>query len=182
MSPGRIAAIGIIAALTGFIAFGIALDVYRYMYWYSAEGAFLANTELAEAVVKLAWVIIGGLLAYKVYANRPSAEPYADEKRTLSTNRAVSLALLLLPASSWAGRAIVDIILYNEFGASAVKFALAAVLVGIAAIVYARRPVHWFDEERRRRRRENNQGPPPPLPRDAEAMLRLDNPPNRRMR
>ncbi len=170
MSPGRIAAIGIIAALTGPMAFGLVRDV------------FSANIELGDAVGKLAWVIIGGLLAYKVYANRPSAEPYADGKRTLSTNRAVSLALLLLPASSWAGRAIVDIILYNEFGASAVRFALAAVLVGIAAIVYARRPVHWFDEERRRRRRENNQGPPPPLPRDAEAMLRLDNPPNRRMR
>ena len=170
MSPGRLAAIGMSAAVTGFMALGLVRDV------------FSANIELGDAVGKLAWVIIGGLLAYKVYANRPTAEPYADEKRTLSTMRAVSLTLLLLPASSWASDAIVDIILDNEFGASAVKFALAAVLAGIAVIVYTRRPVHWFDEERRRRRRENAQGPLAPLPRDAEAMLRLENPPNRRMR
>ena len=169
MSLGRLAAIGIIAALTVPMAFGLGRDVLS------------ANIELVDAVVNLAWVIIGGLLAYKVYANRPSAEPYADEKRTLSTKRAVLLALLFLPASSWAGDAIVDIILYNEFGASAVKFAQAAVLVGIAAIVYARRPVHWFHEERR-----------PPSgqgwvvrglhPRDASALINLENPPGRRMR
>ena len=90
MSPGRLAAIGMSAAVTGFMAFGLVRDV------------FSANIELGDAVGKLAWVIIGGLLAYKVYANRPTAEPYADEKRTLSTMRAVSLTLLLLPASSWA--------------------------------------------------------------------------------
>ena len=166
MSLGRLAAIGIIAALVGPMAFGLVRDVLS------------ANIELVDAVVNLAWVIIGGLLAYKVYANRPSAESYADEKRTLSTKRAVLLALLFLPASSWAGDAIV---LYNEFGASAVKFAQAAVLVGIAAIVYARRPVHWFHEERR---------PSPGQgwvvrglhPRDASALINLENPPGRRMR
>ena len=166
MSLGRLAAIGIIAVLVGPMAFGLVRAV------------FSANIELGDAVVNLAWVIIGGLLAYKVYANRPTTEPYADEKRTLSTKRAVLLAVLLLPASSWAVDAIV---LYNEFGASAVKFAQAAVLVGIAAIVYARRPVHWFHEERR---------PSPGQgwvvrglhPRDASALINLENPPGRRMR
>ena len=165
MSPGRIAAIGMIAALTGFVAFGIARD--------------LANDELTEPLVRVSWIIIGGLLAYKVYANRPSIEPYADEKRTVSTKRAVSLALLLMLASAWAGSAIVDIIDHSTL--DMLPLALAAALVGIAAIVYARRPVHWFHEERR---------PSPGQgwvvrglhPRDASALINLENPPGRRMR